>query len=255
MSIMPAIFVGHGSPTIVIEDSPYPRAWAQIAAELPKPEAILSVSAHWYTKGTHVMDNERPRTIHDFYGFPEALFQIVYPAPGAPDYARKAREMLGESAVFDGNWGLDHGTWCVLRSMYPEADIPVFQVSIDRSASPEEHYALGRKLGDLREQGVMILGSGNVVHNLGMIEWSRGDGYDWAYEFDSAIADRVRNKDYQGVVDYQRLGRPAQLAVPTPEHLLPLLYILGAADENDSLRIYNQACTMGSLSMTSYVFA
>ncbi|MEG6586298.1 4,5-DOPA dioxygenase extradiol [Dendrosporobacter sp. 1207_IL3150] len=255
MSIMPAIFVGHGSPMIAIEDSPYSRTWAQIAAELPKPEAILSISAHWYTKGTRVMVNDRPRTIHDFYGFPEALYRIMYPASGAPDYARKARELLGDSAVFDESWGLDHGTWCVLRSMYPEADIPVFQVSVDRSASPEEHYALGRKLFDLRNQGVMIFGSGNVVHNLSMIDWSRGGGYDWAYEFDNAIVDHVLKKAHQGVIEYQRLGRPAQMAVPTLEHFLPLLYVLGAVNENDLIRVYNQVCTMGSLSMTSYVFA
>lgn len=255
MELMPTIFIGHGSPMNIIEDNPFVRGWRQIAAELPKPEAILSVSAHWYTEGTRVMDNEWPATIHDFYGFPEQLYRITYPAPGAPKLAKSARDLLGNAAGVDSSWGLDHGTWCVLLAMYPNADIPVFQVSVNRRASAAEHFAFGEKLKDLRSQGVMILGSGDVVHNLGMLQFSRNDGYDWAYEFDNNIAECIRNRDMEGVVGYKAFGRAAELSVPTPDHFFPLLYVLGAAEQADELRVYNQACVLGSLSMTSYVFA
>jgi len=255
MKLMPALFIGHGSPMNIIEDNSYVHEWRQIAAALPKPEAILAVSAHWYTEGTRVMDNEWPRTIHDFYGFPEPLYSMTYTAPGAPQLAERAGDILGKAAVLDSSWGLDHGTWCVLQAMYPAADIPVFQVSVNRSAPAQEHFALGKKLKELRSQGVMILGSGDVVHNLGMIQFSRDDGFDWAYEFDNYIAECIRNNDKEGVVGYKSFGRAAELAVPMPDHFYPLLYVLGAADETDKLRVYNQACTMGSLSMTSYVFA
>jgi len=254
MSMMPTLFVGHGSPMNVVEENIYVRTWRQIAAKIPKPEAILAISAHWYTAGTKIMNNEKPRTIHDFYGFPEQLYSIDYPAPGAPDFARKAAEQLGKEAVLDSSWGLDHGTWCVLRAMYPDADIPIFQVSVNNQASAEEHYALGEKLKDLRKQGVMIFGSGNVVHNLGKIQFSRQDGYDWAYEFDNKVAEYIRNNDKAGVVNYETLGRIAELAVPIPDHFYPLLYVLGAAQETDELQVYNEDCIMGSLSMTSYVF-
>lgn len=255
MKLMPTIFIGHGSPMNIIENNTFVRGWRQIAAALPKPQAILAVSAHWYTDGTRVMDNERPRTIHDFYGFPEQLYAITYPAPGAQGLAKKTRDVLGNGAVLDRSWGLDHGTWCVLKTMYPEADIPVVQVSVNRRASAEEHFAFGKKLQDLRSEGVMIFGSGDVVHNLGMIDFSRNDGYDWAYEFDDKIAECIRSKDMENVIGYTKFGRSAELAVPTPDHFSPLLYVLGAVEATDRLQIYNQACVMGSLSMTSYVFA
>jgi len=254
MQRMPTLFVGHGSPMNVVEENKYIHTWRQIAANMPKPAAILAVSAHWYTVGTKVMDNEWPKTIHDFYGFPEQLYSITYPAPGAPYFARRAEKLLGNEAVLDSNWGLDHGTWCVLRAMYPNADIPVFQVSVNSQASAEEHFALGKKLQELREQGVMILGSGDVVHNLGKIQFSRADGYDWAYEFDNKIAELINSNDKDGVVGYEQLGRIAELAVPIPDHFFPLLYVLGAAQDTDKLQVYNQDCIMGSLSMTSYVF-
>jgi 4,5-DOPA dioxygenase extradiol len=255
MKRAPTLFIGHGSPMNIIEDNSFIRGWRQIAASLPKPAAILAVSAHWYTEGTRIADNDWPETIHDFYGFPEELYKITYPAPGAPQLAERAKALLGEAAVFDSSWGLDHGTWCVLHTMYPQADIPVFQVSVNRRAPAAEHFALGKKLKDLREQGVMILGSGDVVHNLGMIEFARTDGYDWAYEFDNKIADCIRKRDMDGVIGYGKFGRPAALSVPTPDHFYPLLYVLGAADPSDGLQVYNQACVLGSLSMTSYVFA
>lgn len=255
MQRMPAVFVGHGSPMNIIEDNTFVRGWQRMAAAMPIPKAILSVSAHWYTAGTRVMSSEMPRTIHDFYGFPEQLYQLTYPALGAPDLAQEAQKLLGGEAAPDDSWGLDHGTWCVLQAMYPKADIPVFQISVNRLAPPQEHFALGRKLKPLREAGVMILGSGDVVHNLGMISFSSDEGYDWAYEFDNAIGECVANRDMAGVVDYEKFGRLSRLAVPTPDHFFPLLYVLGAASDTDRLEVYNQACVLGSISMTSYLFS
>ena len=255
MALAPTLFIGHGSPMNIIEDNEFVRGWREIAAGLPRPEAIVSVSAHWYAEGTRVLDNEKPQTIHDFYGFPEELYRVAYPAPGARELARRTRALLGTDAVLDGSWGLDHGTWCVLKMMYPKADIPVLQVSVDRLAPAAEHFALGEKLRELRSQGVMILGSGDVVHNLGIIDFSRADGYDWAYEFDDSIADCIGKRDFKSVVGYGKFGRAAALAVPMPDHFYPLLYVLGAATEKDGLQVYNRACIMGSLSMTCYVFA
>lgn len=254
MTKMATLFVGHGSPMNCIEDNEFVRNWRHIAEKLPVPEAILSVSAHWYTTATYVMENGHPKTIHDFFGFPDELYRITYPAPGAPEFARKTKAFLGGSASLDHSWGLDHGTWSVLRTMYPNADIPVYQVSINRQALPEEHYELGRKLRALRTQGVMIFGSGNVVHNLGKIHFAEPDGYDWAHEFDEAVASCIRDGQHKRVVDYRKFGVAADLAVPMPDHYLPLLYVLGASDKADSLQIYNQKCVYGSLSMTSYVF-
>lgn len=252
---MPAVFVGHGSPMNVIEDNGFVRGWKEMAAELPRPEAILAVSAHWYTDGTRVMTNEWPRTIHDFYGFPEELYRIRYPAPGAPQLAAEAIRLLDGAAAPDGSWGLDHGTWAVLRSLYPAADVPVFQVSVDYGAPAAAHYALGEKLKELRSRGVMIFGSGNVVHNLGLLDYSRKGGFDWAGEFDDYVAGCIGAGDAAGAIGYAGLGRAAALAVPTPDHYFPLLYVLGARDAGDGLRVYNRECVMGSVSMTSYVFA
>lgn len=255
MAKMAALFVGHGSPMNCIEDNEFVRNWKYIAESLPVPEAILSISAHWYTSATYVMENEHPKTIHDFFGFPEELYQITYPAPGAPELARKTKVILGNSASLDHTWGIDHGTWCVLRTMYPDADIPVYQLSINRQAPPEEHFDLGRKLRALRAQGVMVLGSGNVVHNLGKLRFAKPDGYDWAYEFDETVATCIKNGQHNRVVNFRKFGVAADLAVPLPDHYFPLLYVLGASDEEDSLQIYNQKCVYGSLSMTSYVFS
>lgn len=255
MQAMPAVFAGHGSPMNVIEDNRFVQGWRRMAASLPTPEAILAVSAHWYTAGTKVMANRNPRTIHDFFGFPEELYKIVYPAPGAPELAAQARDLLGEAAALDSGWGLDHGTWSVLRAMYPDADIPVFQVSVNSRAPAAVHFALGERLRELRSQGVMIFGSGNVVHNLGMIDFARSGGFDWAGDFDDYVAACIEAGNTEGLIGYEEAGWSAGLAVPTPDHYLPLLYVLGAREADDRPQVYNRECVLGSISMTSYVFA
>lgn len=251
--MMPVIFVGHGSPMNAIEDNEYTQGWRNIAAFIPKPDVILSVSAHWETRGTKVCVLENPETIHDFYGFPKELFDMEYPAKGSPLFAAKTIELLGDAAA-DKTWGLDHGTWSVLSAMYPAADIPVFQVSIDGQASPAELFEIGKKLKPLREEGVLIFGSGNVVHNLGMVDFYSKGGYDWAESFDAEIKDAILKRGFENVLQYRNLGS-ARSAVPTAEHFNPLLYVLGAADSADKITVYNNSCTLGSLSMTSYVFS
>jgi 4,5-DOPA dioxygenase extradiol len=252
MSTMPVVFIGHGSPMNAVEDNAETRGWRALAAELPAPRAILAVSAHWYTRGTRVCDAQRPRTIHDMSGFPAELYEIEYGAPGAPELAKRILELVPEAAV-DGTWGIDHGTWSVLRVMYPEAAIPVVQLSVDEDAPPQRHYETGRKLASLRDEGVLVLGSGNVVHNLSMVDFAARGGFDWAYEFDGYLRDRIARRDDAGVVDYHRSRRSARLAVPTPEHFLPLLTVLGAARADEGFRTFNEVCVMGSLSMTCYV--
>lgn len=252
--MMPVIFVGHGSPMNAIEENNYTQGWKQIANSVPKPSAILSISAHWETNGTKVSTLENPETIHDFYGFPQELYDVEYKAAGDKATAKETLELLGAVATEDTSWGLDHGTWSVLRVMYPKADIPVFQVSINRNASPKEHYEIGEKIKILREKDVLIMGSGNVVHNLGILDFSIKSGYDWAYEFNEYIVDKIKKRDFEGVINYNKLGRTAHLAVPTSEHFNPLLYALGAVDERDELIIYNNEYVAGSLSMTSFVF-
>lgn len=251
---MPLIFVGHGSPMNAIEDNSYSRSWKELGTRLPKPAAILSVSAHWFTGGTFASDSALPKTIYDMYGFPDALYEIVYNAPGAPETARRAAALLGKSNALDRSWGLDHGTWSVLHRMYPKADVPVFQLSVDRGASFRAHYEMGRLLKPLREEGVLILGSGNVVHNLARVNPGQAGGYPWAEVFDGYIKESVVGGDYEKAVDPRGAGSSAQLAVPTPDHYAPLLYVLGAADAADGVTAFNDECVMGSLSMTSYLF-
>ena len=253
---MPALFVGHGSPMNAIEDNEFSLTWEKIAKEIPKPEAILSVSAHWYTDGTRVNDSEEPRMVYDMYGFPEELYQVQYPVKGAAKLARYTKELI-EKDIKDvdiDNWGIDHGTWSVLCRMYPEADIPVFQLSIDRNAGAEEHFRIGQELSALREKGVMILGSGNVVHNLFQINWDMTGGFQWAVEFDDYIKTKIIARQVMDVVDYTLAGKIAKMAVPTPDHFYPLLYVLGAMKEDDKLTIYNDKTTFGSISMTCYLF-
>jgi 4,5-DOPA dioxygenase extradiol len=252
--MMPVMFVGHGSPMNAIEDNLFSQAWRQIAPTLPTPKAILSVSAHWLTRGTKALTVPNPKTIHDFYGFPPELYAIEYSAPGSPQLAEEALTLLGEMATADTGWGLDHGTWSVLHVMYPEADIPVFQLSIDRIATPQERFNIGARLKPLRERDVLIMGSGNVVHNLGILDFSLDGGFDWAYEFDDFITDRILERDYASILQY-RENAAARLAVPTTEHFDPLLYVLGATSETDTVTMYNKACIAGSVSMTSYIFA
>ncbi|MEI6578381.1 MAG: 4,5-DOPA dioxygenase extradiol [Eubacteriales bacterium] len=252
--MMPVIFVGHGSPMNAIEENEYTQGWREIAASIPKPVAILSISAHWVTSGTKVSVLENPETIHDFYGFPKALFDMEYPAAGSPHFAAKTIDLLG-NADADKSWGLDHGTWSVLSVMYPNANIPVFQLSIDAQASPAELFEIGNKLKPLRENGVLIFGSGNVVHNLGLVDFTKQGGFDWANKFDETIKNNILKRDFENILNYRKLGDIARIAVPTTEHFNPLLYVLGASDSADEITVYNNSSTLGSLSMTSYVFS
>ncbi|NLV92172.1 MAG: 4,5-DOPA dioxygenase extradiol [Firmicutes bacterium] len=255
MAKMPVLFVGHGSPMNAIEDNDYSRGWRTIAARIPRPQAILSVSAHWYTHGTRIMNEENPRTIHDMYGFPKELYEILYNAPGSPEIARVCRELISRETRYDNSWGIDHGTWSVLVHMYPERDIPVFQLSIDADAPAETHYGIGKELSTLRQEGVLLFGSGNVVHNLRLVDWHQPNkGFDWAYEFDDYICENILDKNHGNVLRFNELGDIARLAVPTPDHFYPLLYVLGASDEDDQVSVYNKSCELGSLTMTAYLW-
>ena len=256
MSKMPMMFIGHGSPMNAIEDNSYTRSWREIAKKIPKPESIVSISAHWYTKGTKIMNEENPKTVYDMYGFPKELYEILYNVPGNPKLAENVKNLITKQSVFDNSWGIDHGTWSVLVHMYPERDIPVFQISIDASAPPEVHYQTGKELKSLRDQGVLLFGTGNIVHNLRMIDWGMDDrGFDWAYKFDDYIRENIENRNHENVINYLSLGETAKLAVPTPDHFNPILYILGAYDKEDKISTYNNSSMMGSLSMTSYLFS
>jgi 4,5-DOPA dioxygenase extradiol len=252
---MPALFVGHGSPMNAIVDTEWSRGWARVGDALPRPSAILCISAHWQTRGVLVTAMDRPPTIHDFSGFPEALHRAVYPAPGSPEVARAAQAHVTRAAVgLDHEWGLDHGAWSVLGRMFPRADVPVVQLSLDATRAPEWHYALAAELRGLRERGVLVMGSGNIVHNLGRLD--RGaprSGFDWAAEFDARIAALVDQGDHRAVVRYEALGRAAALAVPTNEHYLPLLYALGVKHEGEPVAHFNDGLTMGAISMRSLI--
>lgn len=251
---MPAIFIGHGSPMNAIENNGYSNKWREIALEIPKPQAILSISAHWFTNGTRINDDQKPKTVYDMYGFPDELYQVVYKANGAPKLAHATKDLISRGVEIDNSWGLDHGTWSVLHRMYPDADIPVYQLSVDSNAPAEVHYKMGQELRSLREQGVMIFGSGNVVHNLARVNWSMEDGYPWAVEFDQYIQGKVIQRQYEEVIHYQNAGESSKLVFSTPDHFYPLLYVLGASREDDRLKIINDSCTLGALSMTSYIF-
>lgn len=252
---MPVLFVGHGSPMNALEDNEFTKNWVKIAQLFPRPKAILSISAHWYTDGTRITDDAFPRTVYDMYGFPEELYQIVYKAPGAPELAHLAKSLIHRETIIDNKWGFDHGTWSVLHKMYPEADIPVFQLSVDRNADARIHYEIGEELKNLREQGVLIFASGNVVHNLQMVNWNMEKGYPWAEEFDQYIKEKIFHKEYEDVIHYERAGKSSQLAIPTPDHFYPLLYVLGATDDSDQLTVFNESCVLGGLSMTSYILS
>lgn len=255
MSKMPVVFIGHGSPMNAIEDNPYTRAWRSIADRIPKPKVILSVSAHWYTKGTKIQNAENLKTIYDIYVFPKELYEVTYNTSGSPDMAKIAKELITKETEYDNSWGIDHGTWSALVHMYPNRDIPVFQISVDALALPEAHYNIGRKLRSLREQGVLIFCSGNIVHNLRMVDWSKaGEGFDWAYEFDDYIFENISKKNHNNILNYQALGDMAKLAAPTPDHFYPLLYALGASDKEDIITVYNRSCELGSLTMTAYLW-
>jgi 4,5-DOPA dioxygenase extradiol len=249
--LMPALFIGHGSPMNAIEDNEFSRAWAAAAARLPRPRAVLCVSAHWETRGVMVTAMEKPRTIHDFYGFPEELFAVQYPAPGSPRIVEEVRAAALSAEVSpDMKWGLDHGAWSVLSRMFPEADVPVVQLSLDLARSMEFHYGLGRELGKLREEGILIIGSGNIVHNLALADFS-SPAYDWAQSFDDKIRGWITAGDHQKIIGWQGQGREAALAVNSAEHYKPLLYVLGAQRVNETVSFFSESLVAGSLSMRS----
>lgn len=253
MKRMPVVFIGHGSPMNAIEENQFTSQWEALGTRIPRPQAILAISAHWFTPGSRVTGGDAPETIYDMYGFPEELYEIAYRAPGSPQVAQRIKDLLGEQLQIDNSWGFDHGTWSVLHRMYPQAEIPVLQLSVDSKASFADQYAIGQKLRGLREQGVLILGSGNVVHNLARISWNMEGGYPWAEDFDNYIKEKILNGSHQDVIHLEKAGTSARLAFTVSDHFAPLLYVLGAADEEDRVAVFNAACILGSLSMTSYL--
>ncbi|OYU94837.1 MAG: 4,5-DOPA dioxygenase extradiol [Bacteroidetes bacterium B1(2017)] len=249
--LMPVLFVGHGNPMNAIMPNAYSAKWKEIGEKIATPKAILCVSAHWQTRGTQVTFMEHPKTIHDFGGFPKALFDAQYPAPGSPLFAQKTIDAVKAVHITkDLEWGLDHGCWSVLKPMFPKATIPVFQLSLDYLATPEQHFQIGMQLQSLRSKGVLIVGSGNLVHNLGMLNWEGGP-FDWAIEFDALAKTKILEGDFVSLVGYRNLGKSAKLAIPTNEHYLPLLYALALKTKNEPLHFFNESIDMGSISMTS----
>jgi 4,5-DOPA dioxygenase extradiol len=251
----PLLFIGHGSPMNAIEDNEFSRGWKSVADLIPKPEAILCISAHWETRGTFVTSMGKPKTIHDFGGFPKELYEVEYPAPGSPELASGVQKSVSYAAIYsDYKWGLDHGTWSVLRQMYPDADVPVVQLSLDYAKPPLYHYELAKELAQSRKKGTLIIGSGNMVHNLGLVAWDKMDypeyGYNWAVEAGNKMKSFITSGDHQSLIDYQNQGKAFSLAVPTPEHFLPLLYILALKEENETVAFFNDKPVMGSLTMT-----
>jgi len=248
----PVIFFGHGSPMMTLTQNKYTNAWAKIGQTVARPKEILCISAHWYVSGPAVIVSSAPPTIHDFGGFPQALFDVEYPAHGSPTLARQVQKLLSPIKVdLSEKWGYDHGTWTVLRHVYPHADVPVVQLSIDGTKPAEYHYEVGKRLATLRDQGVMIVGSGNLVHNLRL--YRRNDGpanpMDWAVKFDARARDLMLGKDYESLLRYERLGQEAALSIPTPDHYLPLLYVLGAADKKEAIHFPVDGIDGGSMSM------
>jgi 4,5-DOPA dioxygenase extradiol len=251
---LPAIFFGHGNPMNALLDNHYTEAWRQVGTKIVRPKAILSISAHWYVPETGVTVSTSPRTIHDFGGFPRELYQVQYPAPGDPDLARRVQKMLAPLEVrLDNSWGLDHGTWSVLRHVYPQADIPIVQLSIDETQPASFHFEIGRKLAPLRDEGVLIVGSGNLVHNLHTYAWGRhmADPYDWAIRFESEAKQMMVSGEYKPLVDYERLGPEAMLSIPTPDHYLPMLYVIAARQQNEKVTFPVEGVDGGSISMLS----
>lgn len=254
--LMPALFLGHGSPMNAIEENEFVQGFRKVGKEIPKPSAVLIVSAHWETKGTFVTAMENPKTIHDFGGFPKELYEVQYPAPGSPELAKETKSIIKKIAIdLDENWGLDHGAWSVVKHMYPNADVPVIEMSLDYSRAPQYHYELAKELGSLRKKGVLIVGSGNMVHNLRMVDWRRLDetdyGYDWAIEASEKMKKYILSGDYKQLLNYESQGKEFDLAIPTPEHYLPLLYTLALKEENEVVRLFNDKAVGGSLTMTS----
>lgn len=252
---MPVLFLGHGSPMNAIEENEFVTGFRNIAKGIPKPNAILCISAHWETKGTFVTAMQNPSTIHDFGGFPKELFEVQYPAPGSPDLANQTKSLITKTEVgLDDKWGLDHGAWSVIKHLYPNADIPVIQMSIDYSQTPQYHYELAQQIKSLREKGVLIIGSGNIVHNLGKVEWKRLNetfGYDWAIEANDKMKKFILEGNHKELINFRSQGNAFDLAIPTPEHYLPLLYSLALQDKNEEVKLFNDKAVAGALTMTS----
>ena len=253
---MPVLFLGHGSPMNAIEENQFVAGFRNLAKTLPQPNAILCISAHWFTNGTKVTSMQMPRTIHDFGGFPQALFDVQYPAEGSPELAVETRKILEPVHVeLDEHWGLDHGAWSVIKHLYPEANVPVIQLSIDYTKSGQYHFELAHKLQSLRHKGVLIIGSGNIVHNLRLVDFRNFDkdnyGFDWAIEARETINNYLLDGNFQPLMDFEKMNKAVQLAIPTPEHYLPLLYTLGLKEKSEELSLFNDKLLAGSLSMTS----
>jgi len=254
---MPVLFVGHGSPMNAIEENEFVAGWRNVGRTIDRPAAILCVSAHWETRGTFVTAMEKPKTIHDFGGFPVELYEVQYPAHGSTELAKSAKSIIKKTEVgLDEKWGLDHGCWSVVKHLYPAADIPVIELSLDYSHDARYHYELASELSSLRNKGVLIIGSGNIVHNLGLLAWDHmeepGYGFDWALEANEKIKKMVLSGDHSSLIDYTKQGRAFTLAIPTPDHFLPLLYTLGLKDENEKIEVFNDKAVAGSLTMTSF---
>jgi len=252
---MPVLFLGHGSPMNAIEENEFVAGFRNVAKNIPKPQAILCVSAHWETRGTYVTAMENPITIHDFGGFPKALFDVQYPAPGSPDLAKETKAIIKKTEVhLDDKWGLDHGAWSVIKHLYPNADVPVIQLSLDYYQTPQYHYELAKELASLREKGVLIIGSGNMVHNLGLVSWEHLDkvyAHDWALEASDKMRNFIVNDNHKELINYNSHGKAYSLAIPSPEHYLPLLYTLALKDKTDKLSLFNDKPVAGALTMTS----
>jgi 4,5-DOPA dioxygenase extradiol len=247
---MPALFFGHGNPMNALQTNAWTEGWRVLGETMPRPRAILCVSAHWYLPGTLVTTMDQPRTIHDFGGFPRPLYQVRYPAPGDPALFARIHELVAEAAP-DTEWGLDHGTWSVLVHVFPDAGVPVVQLSIDETQPASFHYELGQRLAPLRDEGVLVMGSGNLVHNLHTYAWGKHDPepFDWAVRFEAMARDQIVRGEHAPLIDYEALGRDAQLSAPTPDHYLPLLYILGTQQPDDAVRFPVEGVDGGSISM------
>ncbi len=257
---MPVLFLGHGSPMNAIEENQFVTGFRNVAKTLPKPNAILCVSAHWFTKGTKVTAMEMPQTIHDFGGFPQELFNVQYPAKGSPELAQITHELLLPTPVeLDHEWGLDHGAWTVIKHLYPNADIPVIQLSIDYTKSAQYHFELAQKLQALRNKGILIIGSGNIVHNLRLVDFANFDrdnyGYDWAIEARETVNNYLIDGNYKPLIEYDKQSKALQMAIPSPDHYLPLIYTLGLQQKGESISLFNDKLVAGSLSMTSLKIA
>ncbi len=252
---MPVLFLGHGSPMNAIEENEFVSGFRKVGSEISRPSAVLVISAHWETQGTFVTAMQKPRTIHDFGGFPKALFDVQYPAPGSPELAAETRNLVKKTEVgLDEKWGLDHGAWSVIKHLYPNADVPVIQMSLDYRQSARWHYDLAKELAALRRKGVLIVGSGNMVHNLAMVEWRRLNetfGYDWAIEASEKMKNSILSGDHQPLVNFRSQGKSFDLAIPTPEHYLPLLYTVALQEKGEEVTLFNDRALAGSLTMTS----